>query len=325
MDVHHRVRDMFEAAVAQPKERRSAFLRSQCGNERTIYDEVARLVAAYESGIETGGDSATGLPEDAIGRSIGFGAYEIVRELGRGGMGTVYLARRVDGTFDREVAVKVVGPENAAATAFERFARERRLLAKVDHPGIATLFDAGSTEDGMPGLRHGVCGWSSGHGALRSSASRRPHANHPVPANLRRGRLRAPRADRALRSEACEHPGERRRESARPRFRDRDSPDAGEAKRQSLAWIRLRARATPARNSSEVTRCRRLQISIASASCCTSCSSGKSPGRAILPPRLHRFDPVHSSKLARGSRRGSNNQRKSPRAAPPASWSFTPS
>lgn len=149
MDAHHRIRDIFEAAVDLPRDRRSAFLRERCSADHTVYAEVARLLQAYEGGVEAvDGEGADVL--DSIGPLIAYGAYEIGRELGRGGMGAVYLARRVDGTFERQVAVKVIRADKVAGTALERFARERRLLARINHPGIATLFDAGTTESGMP-------------------------------------------------------------------------------------------------------------------------------------------------------------------------------
>jgi serine/threonine protein kinase len=84
------------------------------------------------------------------GRRIG--PYEIMRELGRGGMGVVYLASRVDAAYQKFVAIKVVRPPLAAATVLRRFAEERQILANLDHPNIARLFDGGSTDDGLPYL-----------------------------------------------------------------------------------------------------------------------------------------------------------------------------
>src|SRR4029077_20054673 len=83
------------------------------------------------------------------GRRIG--AYVIVRELGRGGMGTVYLAARADGYFEKQVAIKVLKPAEGQATELVgRFRAEREVLASLDHPNIAELFDAGTTDEGMP-------------------------------------------------------------------------------------------------------------------------------------------------------------------------------
>jgi len=142
MDANRRIRELFDAAVDLPKVRRLPFLREACGGDERLFAEAARLVSAYEHSVEV--DSPAGL----VGRIIG--AYEILRELGSGGMGAVYLARRIDGTFERQVAFKVVRGDHSTDGALERFARERRLLATLAHPGIARLLDAGSTDDGRP-------------------------------------------------------------------------------------------------------------------------------------------------------------------------------
>ena len=79
------------------------------------------------------------------------GPYELVRMLGEGGMGTVFLARRTDGEVEQRVAIKLV--RSATNPAFrERFLRERQILASLNHAGIARLFDAGHTQDGQPYL-----------------------------------------------------------------------------------------------------------------------------------------------------------------------------
>ncbi|HSK76678.1 MAG TPA: serine/threonine-protein kinase [Thermoanaerobaculia bacterium] len=77
------------------------------------------------------------------------GAYRIGRELGRGGMGTVYEAVR-DGDFDRRVAVKVLRRGMDSEDVLRRFATERQILANLDHPNIARLYDGGTTPDGRP-------------------------------------------------------------------------------------------------------------------------------------------------------------------------------
>ena len=70
--------------------------------------------------------------------------YEIVKELGRGGMGVVYLAH--DPVLDREVAIKVVTPDTVSAESVERFKREARVVAKMDHPAIVSVHDSGEHE-----------------------------------------------------------------------------------------------------------------------------------------------------------------------------------
>src|SRR6185436_8055765 len=78
------------------------------------------------------------------------GAYEVVREIAHGGMGAVYLARRSDGTFTQEVAIKLVRPGMANEQLLRRFVAERQILASLVHPYIARLYDGGTTDDGAP-------------------------------------------------------------------------------------------------------------------------------------------------------------------------------
>jgi serine/threonine protein kinase len=80
------------------------------------------------------------------------GPYRIVEPIGRGGMGAVYLAERVDGEVEQRVAVKLLRYGDAEPSFRDRFLRERRILAGLTHPGIARLLDAGHTADGQPYL-----------------------------------------------------------------------------------------------------------------------------------------------------------------------------
>ena len=96
---------------------------------------------------------------DATGRLAGsdprpsrFGSYRILRELGRGGMGVVYLAARDDESFEKLVAIKVVAGDLVHPEVVQRFHAERRILASLDHPNIAHLLDAGATAAGVPYL-----------------------------------------------------------------------------------------------------------------------------------------------------------------------------
>ena len=143
---------IFEAASQQPAATRAAWLDSHC-DDSEIRAEVAAMLAAYDTDpefLEQPTDAA-GAMEDAvadalIGRRLG--AYKLVRQIGRGGMGVVYEAQRDDQEFDRRAAVKVL-PVWRSATFGERFRFERRVLAGLDHPGIARLIDAGTTPDGV--------------------------------------------------------------------------------------------------------------------------------------------------------------------------------
>ncbi|WP_149194348.1 serine/threonine-protein kinase [Luteimonas suaedae] len=91
------------------------------------------------------------LPADAdAGRRIG--AWRLLHELGRGGMGTVYLAERVSGGFEQRGALKLIRPGVDSDEFLRRFAQERQILASLDHPGIARLLDGGRDERGLPYL-----------------------------------------------------------------------------------------------------------------------------------------------------------------------------
>jgi serine/threonine-protein kinase len=85
-----------------------------------------------------------------VGRCLG--PYRLLREIGRGGMGTVFLAERADGQFEQRVALKLVRADLRSTSARRRFLDERRLLARLSHPGIARLLDGGVTDEGAPYL-----------------------------------------------------------------------------------------------------------------------------------------------------------------------------
>jgi serine/threonine protein kinase len=100
-----------------------------------------------EEGIELLGAHSSRLLE---GRMVG--AYRVQREIGPGGMGTVYLASRADEAFQKLVAIKMVRGALGAADFLERFRKERQILANLDHPNITRLLDGGATADGWPYL-----------------------------------------------------------------------------------------------------------------------------------------------------------------------------
>ncbi len=90
--------------------------------------------------------------EPNISNQTMWGPYRVIRPLGHGGMGAVYLAERTDGEVEQRVAIKVVRSSADPPAFHERFLRERRILASLNHPGIARLLDAGHTADGQPYL-----------------------------------------------------------------------------------------------------------------------------------------------------------------------------
>ncbi|MCJ7629250.1 MAG: serine/threonine-protein kinase, partial [Longimicrobiales bacterium] len=162
-DSWSRITEIFEVAAELPSEERDSYLVEACAGDPHILREVqALLTADAEAGpLDRSLDTiaASLFPDDDTGAGADgsltgqlVGAYRILGLLGRGGMGTVYLAERADGSFERQVALKVVRGGLGSPTLEAHFLRERRILARLEHPNIARLFDAGLTEDGSPYL-----------------------------------------------------------------------------------------------------------------------------------------------------------------------------
>ena len=97
-------------------------------------------------------DPHEGAPSSAMDDGARIGPYRVVRELGRGGMGQVFLAERADGLFEQRIALKVLRGDIPNDTLRIRLRTERQILAQLNHPGIARVFDGGVTDDGRPYL-----------------------------------------------------------------------------------------------------------------------------------------------------------------------------
>jgi eukaryotic-like serine/threonine-protein kinase len=149
------VRDVFDRAVQLTSGDRPDFLQRACGDDEGLRREVERLLAAYDDlgdifdfddeDSHEPGARPPGVPEVV-------GAYRIVREIGRGGAGAVYLALRDDEQFRKAVAVKLLRPGFQSTELLRRFRHERQILASVEHPSIAKLLDGGTTAEGLPYL-----------------------------------------------------------------------------------------------------------------------------------------------------------------------------
>jgi TolB-like protein/Flp pilus assembly protein TadD/tRNA A-37 threonylcarbamoyl transferase component Bud32 len=133
-------------------EERTALLKRLCAEDTELLREAEKLLAqdttAFEDFAVFAAKRLRHDQRDRIGERIG--AYVIVRELGRGGMGAVYLAERADGQFQKRVAVKVLKRGTDTDEVLRRFRTERQILANLDHPNITRLLDAGTTMDGLP-------------------------------------------------------------------------------------------------------------------------------------------------------------------------------
>jgi eukaryotic-like serine/threonine-protein kinase len=147
------VKDLFEEALRTPGGERAGFVRSRAAGNEGVEREVLSLIAAHEEAGDFLG-SPTGPVSDADPTRVAVpnrvGPYEVLRELGSGGMGTVYLAEQVGPDFRRPVAVKVIRHGFSSTLFVRRFQNERRILAGLSHPNIAALLDGGTTEDGLP-------------------------------------------------------------------------------------------------------------------------------------------------------------------------------
>jgi len=151
--IDHILDDMLELEACE----RARFLDQACAEDVELRSEVESLLAASEQSgnfIELPFLPATDLSDkDSIslaGQSLG--PYRLLREIGHGGMGVVYLAVRADDEFKKQVAIKLVQPGPHNKNLLRRFRRERQILANLDHPNIARLLDGGTTEQGMPYL-----------------------------------------------------------------------------------------------------------------------------------------------------------------------------
>ena len=141
-----------------PIERRDEWLAEFCGGDAKLKTEIKSLLA-FESESDCFLENSISpiaaviLPADEENFSgKHFGNYKIIREIGRGGMGAVFLAERSDGEYDQRVALKIVRQTIVDAESENRFRRERQILAALNHPNIAKLLDGGVSEAGEPFL-----------------------------------------------------------------------------------------------------------------------------------------------------------------------------
>jgi tetratricopeptide (TPR) repeat protein len=150
------VKHLLDSALDQPPEERTAFVTRICDGDA----DLLRLVESYLAevseaedfleepvarlGVDGATDPPAGLPE---GQRIG--PYRVVREIGRGGMGAVYLAERADDEYRQQVAIKLVKRGMDTDEILSRFKHERQILAGLAHENIARLLDGGTTPDGL--------------------------------------------------------------------------------------------------------------------------------------------------------------------------------
>lgn len=141
-------------ALELPPEERLAFVERECQGRPETRARLERLLAADEAAeglLETAFKPPWTASAEVLPGTL-FGPYRVEREIGRGGMGAVFLGSRDDGEYQRRVAIKVLGPGRFGPGGLARFRIERESLASLEHPGIARLYDSGRTGRGEPFL-----------------------------------------------------------------------------------------------------------------------------------------------------------------------------
>jgi serine/threonine protein kinase len=148
---------VFERALGLPAEKRPAFFEQTCNGDEELRREVESLLDSHASAgnfIDKRSLFFSGDILDEIGVAMAagklIGQYRILREIGRGGMGAVYLAERADRQYEKRVAIKLIKRGMDSESVLRHFRNERQILANFDHPNIARLFDGGTTTDGLP-------------------------------------------------------------------------------------------------------------------------------------------------------------------------------
>ena len=147
-------REIFIEAIQRPNdEERSAFLNQACGNDIALRERVDALLKQEvdsfldEPAYELNGTSTASDLQQGIGTSIG--PYKLMEQIGEGGFGLVFVAEQRE-PVRRSVALKLIKPGMDSKEIIARFEAERQALALMDHPNIARVLDAGTTESGRP-------------------------------------------------------------------------------------------------------------------------------------------------------------------------------
>jgi eukaryotic-like serine/threonine-protein kinase len=152
------VKQVLAAVLEIEPASRAAYLDNVCATDRSLREEVDRFLAAEAVAgpqflarswfAEAQGPVVLKDAELWIGRRLG--SYELVEQIGVGGMGEVYRALRADDQYRSQVAIKLVRAGQDSVYIVSRFKAERQILAGLDHPYIARLLDGGTTEEGLP-------------------------------------------------------------------------------------------------------------------------------------------------------------------------------
>ncbi len=154
-----RIETLFDQASQLPPPERESFLKNSTGGDTQVYEAVVHLLEQAEltggffselgAELQSSWREGEGAPLQAGDR---LGPYEVKEEIGRGGMAVVYLAQRMDGAYQEQVAIKVLKKGLDTEAILNRFRHEQQLLVDLRHPHIANLLDGGETASGQPYL-----------------------------------------------------------------------------------------------------------------------------------------------------------------------------
>lgn len=149
LSLQQRALSVFADCLALPEDQITAHLDEACTDDPALRGAVERLLAADRQASGYLEQPPPGAPGgDRQGGRVG--PFELLEAIGAGGMGRVHRARRVDGSFEQEVAVKLFNAGHLLGAGCERFHAERQILACLEHPGIARVIDGGDAADGTP-------------------------------------------------------------------------------------------------------------------------------------------------------------------------------
>ncbi len=145
------IKDIFAEALETSNDDRLDFLRERCGTDEELYAEVKSLIEANAETEPLIEKNALNFASKLDGKSYNFtkfGRYTVLHEIGRGGMGAVFLADRNDGEYEQKAALKIIRQSFVNEEIERHFRRERQILASLNHPNIAKLLDGGVSESG---------------------------------------------------------------------------------------------------------------------------------------------------------------------------------
>ncbi|MEM1206871.1 MAG: protein kinase, partial [Acidobacteriota bacterium] len=145
----HEARELFQVCLDLPAEERSAYLRDRCGSDLELRADVESLLSFHHDDQTLINLTRVGEPQDG---ETDFERYRLIEKIGQGGMGEVHRARRSDGAYEDEVAIKLLQRGVGGEDMVRRFWQERQILATLKHPAIARLLDGGTSSDGRPYL-----------------------------------------------------------------------------------------------------------------------------------------------------------------------------